>query len=40
MVSGKPPYYSPNREEMLNNIELNNIQYPENLSRECQSLIQ
>lgn len=39
MVTGKPPYYSPNRDEMLNNIESNKIYFPDNLSRDCKSLI-
>ncbi|KAM3129045.1 hypothetical protein pb186bvf_018823 [Paramecium bursaria] len=39
MVTGKPPYFSPNRDEMLNNIEQNKISFPENLTKECRSLI-
>ena len=40
MLVGKPPYLSPNREEMLNNIEQNNIAFPKEISGEAKSLIQ
>ncbi|CAD8118066.1 unnamed protein product [Paramecium sonneborni] len=40
MISGKPPYFSPNRDEMLNNIECNKISFPDNISKECKSIIQ
>ncbi|CAK66805.1 unnamed protein product (macronuclear) [Paramecium tetraurelia] len=40
MISGKPPYFSPNRDEMLNNIECNKITFPDNISKECKSIIQ
>ena len=39
MIVGKPPFFNPNREEMLSNIENNNILIPEYVSKECKSLI-
>lgn len=39
MLVGKPPYFSPNREEMLNNIEQNNITFPKEISNDAKSLI-
>ena len=32
MMVGKPPYFSPNREEMLSNIENNRILFPDYVS--------
>jgi serine/threonine protein kinase len=40
MIVGKPPYFSPNREEMLQNIEDNKIVMPTNISKECYNIIQ
>ncbi len=40
MIVGKPPYFSPNREEMLANIENNKMVIPEYVSKECKLLIQ
>ena len=39
MLVGKPPYFSPNKEEMLNNIETNKIVFPETMSIEAKHLI-
>lgn len=39
MLVGKPPYFSPNREEMLQNIESNVIVFPEYISKEAKMLI-
>ncbi|CAD8215285.1 unnamed protein product [Paramecium octaurelia] len=33
MISGKPPYFSPNKDEMLNNIECNKISFQGNISK-------
>jgi serine/threonine protein kinase len=40
LITGKPPYYSPSREEMLHNIENNKIIIPDFISKDCKSLIQ
>ncbi|CAD8069131.1 unnamed protein product [Paramecium primaurelia] len=40
MITGRPPYFSANRDEMINNIEQNNIQFPETITKECKSMIQ
>lgn len=39
MLVGKPPFFSPNREEMLSNIEANRIVIPEYVSKEARSII-
>jgi serine/threonine protein kinase len=39
MVCGTPPFYSPNREQMFNNIQRAELKFPPYLSNECRGLI-
>jgi serine/threonine protein kinase len=39
MLVGKPPFFSPNRDEMLQNIEANRMVIPDYVSKEARSLI-
>ena len=39
MLVGKPPFFSPNRDEMLSNIENNKMIIPDYVTREGRSLI-